>query len=83
MNVEDRQIMSQIEKDIAEIKTALLGSSLSGDKGLTGRIKDLENRLQILELEKSQNHNLKKVIIWLASIIVVGLLGLIFNYFKK
>ncbi|MBQ0907487.1 hypothetical protein KBJ98_02095 [Flavobacterium sp. F-328] len=83
MNVEDRQIMSQIEKDIAEIKTALLGSSLSGDKGLTGRIKDLENRLKILELEKSQNHNLNKVIIWLASIIVVGLLGLIFNYFKK
>ena len=58
MNIEDRQIMSQIEKDIAEIKTALLGSPLSGDKGLVGRINDIEDRLKVLELLKNQNYNL-------------------------
>ena len=60
MNIEDRQIMSQIEKDIAEIKTALLGSALSGDKGLVGRISDIEDRLKVLELLKNQNYNLNK-----------------------
>ncbi len=83
MNLEDRQIMSQIEKDIAEIKTALLGSALSGDKGLTGRISAMEDRIRILELEDTQNVNLKKVIVWLISAIGIGFLGIIFKYIEK
>lgn len=83
MNVEDRQIMSQIEKDIAEIKTALLGSALSGDLGLVGKIADIDRRVRQLELERNQNTNLRKVIVWLASVIGVGFAGLIFKYFEK
>ena len=79
MNIEDRQIMSQIEKDIAEIKTALLGSALSGDKGLVGRINDIEDRLKALELVKNQNYNLNKVIIWLVSALSIGFISLMFN----
>ena len=30
--------VEQIQIDVAEIKSALLGNPLSGDKGLTGRI---------------------------------------------
>ena len=79
MNIEDRQITSQIEKDIAEIKTALLGSALSGDKGLVGRINDIEDRLKALELVKNQNYNLNKVIIWLVSALSIGFISLMFN----
>ena len=83
MNIEDRQIMSQIEKDIAEIKTALLGSALSGDKGLVGRINDIEDRLKVLELLKNQNYNLNKVIIWLVSALSIGFISLVFKQLEK
>ena len=83
MNIEDRQIMSQIEKDIAEIKTALLGSALSGDKGLVGRINDIDERLKALELVRNQNYNLNKVIIWLVSALSIGFISLMFNAIEK
>ena len=83
MNIEDRQIMSQIEKDIAEIKTALLGSALSGDKGLVGRINDIDERLKALELVRNQNYNLNKVIIWLVSALSIGFISLMFNAIGK
>ena len=83
MNIEDRHIMSQIEKDIAEIKTALLGSALSGDKGLVGRINDIEDRLKVLELLKNQNYNLNKVIIWLVSALSIGFISLVFKQLDK
>ena len=83
MNIEDRQIMSQIENDIAEIQTALLGSALSGDKGLVGRINDIEDRLKALELLKNQNYNLNKVIIWLVSALSIGFISLMFNAIGK
>ena len=83
MNIEDRQIMSQIEKDIAEIKTALLGSALSGDKGLVGRINDIDERLKALELVRNQSYNLNKVIIWLVSALSIGFIRLMFNAIVK
>ena len=83
MNIEDRQITSQIEKDIAEIKTALLGSALSGDKGLVGRINDNSERLNALELLKNQNYNLNKVIIWLVSALSIGFISLVFKQLEK
>ena len=83
MNIEDRQITSQIEKDIAEIKTALLGSALSGDKGLVGRINDIEDRLKALELVRNQSYNLNKVIIWLVSALSIGFISLMFNAIGK
>ena len=83
MNIEDRQIMSQIEKDIAEIKTALLGSALSGDKGLVGRINDIEDRLKVLELLRNQSYNLNKVIIWFISALSIGFISLVFKQLEK
>ena len=83
MNIEDRQITSQIEKDIAEIKTALLGSALSGDKGLVGRINDVDERLKVLELVRNQSYNLNKVIIWLVSALSIGFISLMFNAIGK
>ena len=83
MNIEDRQITSQIEKDIAEIKTALLGSALSGDKGLVGRINDIEDRLKVQELLRNQNYNLNKVIIWFISALSIGFISLVFKQLEK
>ena len=83
MNIEDRQIMGQIEKDIAEIKMALLGSALSGDKGLVGRINDIDERLKALELVRNQSYNLNKVIIWLVSALSIGFISLMFNAIGK
>ena len=83
MNVECKYIMEQIEKDIAEIKTALLGSALSGDKGLVGRINDIEDRLKVLELVRNQSYNLNKVIIWFISALSIGFISLVFKQLEK
>ena len=83
MNIECKYMMEQIEKDIAEIKMALLGSALSGDKGLVGRINDIEDRLKVLELLKNQNYNLNKVIIWLVSALSIGFISLVFKQLEK
>ena len=83
MNIEDRQITIQIEKDIAEIKTALLGSALSGDKGLVGRINDIDERLKALELVRNQSYNLTKVIIWFISALSIGFISLVFKQLEK
>ena len=83
MNQQENFVMLQIEKDIAEIKTALLGSALSGDKGLVGRINDIDERLKALELVRNQSYNLNKVIIWLVSALSIGFISLIFNAIEK
>lgn len=49
MNQEDRHIMTQIEKDLSEIKIALLGSPLSGDTGLVGRVHRFEEKVRNLD----------------------------------
>jgi len=76
-------MMEQIEKDIAEIKMALLGSALSGDKGLVGRINDIDERLKALELVRNQSYNLNKVIIWLVSALSIGFISLMFSAIGK
>ena len=83
MNIECKYMMEQIEKDIAEIKMALLGSALSGDKGLVGRINDIEDRLKVLELVRNQSYNLNKVIIWLVSALSIGFISLMFSAIGK
>lgn len=90
MNIEDRQIMGQIEKDIAEIKTALLGNALSGDEGLVGKIRKIEtrqdlqdNRIEALVKSKIKNDVYSGIIIFVAGLLVTGFVGLLFNYFNK
>jgi hypothetical protein len=90
MNQQENSVMLQIEKDIAEIKTALLGSALSGDEGLVGKMKAFnlrqdmqEKRMDSLIESKIKNDVYMKIIIWLASIIGIGFVGLLFNYFNK
>ena len=83
MNIECKYTMEQIEKDIAEIKMALLGSALSGDKGLVGRINDIDERLKALELVRNQNYNLNKVIIWFISALSIGFISLVFKQLEK
>lgn len=58
MNQEDRNLMTQIEKDISEIKIALLGSLMSGDKGLVGRVHLFDDKLE--KLEKKVDDRIKE-----------------------
>lgn len=83
MNQEDRLLMSQIEKDISEIKIALLGSPMSGDRGLVGRISIIEDRIEDLEKRNIQNAVAMKIIIWVSSVVGIGFVGMVFKYFEK
>ena len=90
MNQQENFVMLQIEKDIAEIKTALLGSALSGDEGLVGKMQKmtakhdvLEKRIEKLIEEKIKNDVYMKIIIFLSGLLSTGFIGLLFNYFGK
>lgn len=56
MNLEEKEKFTKMEQgvedirvDIAEIKHALIGSSLSGDKGLIGLVSLLKTKIEHLE----------------------------------
>lgn len=90
MNQHENTTMLQIEKDIAEIKTALLGSPLSGDEGLIGKMKAFnlrqdmqEKRMDRFVESKIKNDVYMRIIIFLASLLGTGFVGLLFNYFNK
>lgn len=82
--------VEKIQSDVMEIKSALLGNVLSGEKGLTGRIDVLtakqelqEAQIKTLIEEKAKNAVYVKLINWLLTVIGVGIIGLIFNMLKK
>jgi hypothetical protein len=97
MNIEEKikftKMESSVEKiqsDVTEIKLALLGNPLSGEKGLAGRVDFLnekvelqENQIKLLIEEKTRNSVYVMLIKWLLTVIGVGVIGLIFNYFNN
>lgn len=97
MNIEEKikftKMESSVEKiqsDVTEIKLALLGNPLSGEKGLAGRVDFLnekvelqENQIKLLIEEKTRNSVYVMLIKWLLTVIGVGVIGLIFNYFNS
>jgi hypothetical protein len=97
MNVEDKlkfikmeTSMEKIQSDVSEIKLALLGNPLSGEKGLAGRIDFLTEKVDLQEIqikilieEKTRNSVYVMLIKWLLTVIGVGVIGLIFNYFNN
>lgn len=81
--------VEQIQSDVSTIKAALLGNAMSGDKGLVGQIETLKAEHGIMKAEikalsedKVKNTVYVKIITWLLAVIGVGVVSLIFNYFK-
>jgi chromosome segregation ATPase len=81
--------VSQIEKDVAEIKSALLGNALSGEKGLTGRITVLDAKIELLEKqitnlseERVKNTVYIKIINWLVGTVIAGTIAFVFSQIK-
>lgn len=82
--------VEQIQIDVAEIKSALLGNPLSGDNGLTGRISILtakqellESQIASLQEEKTKNTIYVKIIVWLLSAVIGSCIAWIFTIFRK
>lgn len=82
--------VEQIQIDVAEIKSALLGNPLSGDNGLTGRISILtakqellESQIASLQEEKTKNTIYVKIIVWLLSAVIGSGIAWIFAIFRK
>jgi len=82
--------VDKIQQDVDLIKNALLGNVLSGDKGLIGQITTLraetdflKSELKSLTEDRVKNTVYVKIISWLLAVIGVGIVSLIFSYFKK
>lgn len=82
--------VTQIETDVTAIKIALLGTPLSGEKGLAGRVDVLnaklelvESELRILREEKARNAIYVKVINFILATLTVGISTLLFSLLKN
>jgi len=82
--------VEKIQQDVSTIKSALLGNELSGDKGLIGQITTLraehdvlKAELKALSDERVKNTVYVKIITWLLAVVGVGVVSLIFSYFKS
>lgn len=86
--------VEKIQTDVTEIKAALLGNTMSGDKGLVGRLEGqnisieiLESQMKTLIEEKIKNAIYIRLINWLLAVIGMGVIGgvitLFFNLLNK
>jgi len=101
MNIDEKTRFDKMEKsvesilsDVSEIKSAILGNPMSGDKGIRGRIDGIEIEqesqaalIKTLIEEKIKNAIYIKLINWLLIVIgggvITGIIALIFNVLKK
>lgn len=74
--------VEKIQTDVTEIKAALLGNNMSGDKGLVGRnevlnvsIAILESQVKTLIEEKIKNALYIRLINWLLVVIGTAVIG--------
>jgi len=88
MNIDEKTRFEKMEKsvesilsDVSEIKSALLGNHLSGEKGITGRIdvfsakQDIqEAQIKMLIEDKIKNAIYIKLINWLLVVIGSGII---------
>jgi hypothetical protein len=83
---EIKEDISTIQSSISQIKSALLGNELSGDKGLTGQLITIKTEVEALkaDVKKLTEENIKKsefikLITWLSIVIGTGVIGFILN----
>ncbi len=70
------QSMEEIKSDISEIKSALMGNPLSGDRGLIGQVNLLKNELEYVrkDLNVVQKENVRITLIMKQLGFVTGVL---------
>jgi len=101
MNIDEKTRFEKMEKsveliqaDVTEIKAALLGNPLSGEKGIAGRLDTFgtEQEKQAVQIntlieEKIKNAIYIKLINWLLVVIGTGVIGgiiaLVFSFLKQ
>ena len=78
------QSVEEIKSDISEIKSALIGNTLSGDRGLIGQVTLLKNELEYVrkDLNVVQKENVRITLImkqlgFVTGVLVTGFIGAI------
>ena len=76
------QSVEEIKYDIAQIKSALIGNEMSGDRGLIGQVNLLKNELEYVrkDLNVVQKENVRITLItkqlgFVTGVLVTGFLG--------
>ena len=90
MNVEEKQrfekmeqSVQKIEQDISVIKSAIIGNELSGDKGLVGKVEQLEEKVKILTEERIKNTVYIKQLTFVLTTVAVTVIGIIIGAIYK
>jgi hypothetical protein len=72
-----------MKEDITEIKSALIGNGLSGDKGMVGKVEKLEKQVLQLTEDRIKNTVYIKQLTFVLSAVAIAVIGIIItNYFK-
>jgi energy-converting hydrogenase Eha subunit B len=81
MNIEEKQrfekmeqSVQKIEKDISEIKSAIVGNDLTGDNGMIGKVGTLEKKVQVLSDDRIQTNTYFKFIGVVLVIIITAII---------
>lgn len=82
--------VEKIEKDISDIKSALIGNPLSKDNGLVGQVTVLKAEIQLLKDEVNllrekdiKNNVYVKILTWLGVIVAGSVITFLVNKFLK
>lgn len=72
-----------MKEDITEIKSALIGNGLSGDKGMVGKVEKLEEQVLKLTEERIKNTVYIKLLSFVLTAVTTAVIGIIVtNYFR-
>ena len=77
------QSVQKIEQDISVIKSAIIGNELSGDKGLVGKVEQLEEKVKILTEERIKNTVYIKQLTFVLTTVAVTVIGIIIGAIYK
>ena len=81
------QSVEEIRYDIAQIKSALLGNEMSGDRGIIGQVNLLKQELEFVrkDLDVVQKENVRITLImkqlgFVTGVLVTGFLGAVIKF---
>ena len=68
---------------LLSIKAAIVGSELNGNKGLVSEVKDIEDRVKMLDKQMGEIQLYLRQSKWFIAVIITALIGIASEIFKR
>jgi hypothetical protein len=78
-----KEKMEDVAGDVRDIKNAIMGNPLSTEKGMSARIKDVEDEIEVINEFKSEVETYMKQAKYVIGIVLAALATLLVKTFSK